>query len=529
MATAQLSAMEKVDKTSEFLQKLTQHLVRLIYVRRHTHRKRERETMQASTSSSCASSSLSSSSSGGFFVAALLTQKKHNHQNHLQNRYRSRRKTMTMARQNEDNNDGNNSNREEKEGQFSKAGRSGTNRKFTEYSEEELRAQKAFVQGDFGKVSTAKETWEPFVRASRAGLLDEMQKCENSKEMLDCDAVLASLFIAVEDDAFKSRTSVCLPQEAYVKRLRKLMDEFEMRDIAYFNGQYDDRMVLKALERYLYEEHQYRPPVGWMEAFSPYRTYFHNVIAQKVGIPASLAALYMGCVQILRAREILKDEAYVLISSSRGLDPDVLPRTPWGITKDDYHNLGIPADARWCTPKMSIQMQLRALKRAFWPWTWDDRRDTGIELALKAAVFGNEDRMQTAVKGVGIIQPTGRPFGDLEMAIRATERLALVAEPENIRDYGILLYHSQRYKEAYEQLQKYQTWRDEEFERLQKGGKPSAVAIEVDGTPNTAPDMSKWLFGDPSEYAEQVAREEQWLKQLMLILERELLEQTLNM
>jgi hypothetical protein len=41
--------------------------------------------------------------------------------------------------------------------------------------------------------------------------------------------------------------------------------------------------------------------------------------------------------------------------------------------------------------------------------------------------------------------------------------------------------------------------------------------------------MSKWLFGDPSEYAEQVAREEQWLKQLMLILERELLEQTLNM
>jgi len=117
----------------------------------------------------------------------------------------------------------------------------------------------------------------------------------------------------------------------------------------------------------------------------------------------------------------------------------------------------------------------------------------------------------------------------LEMAIRATERLALVAEPENIRDYGILLYHSQRYKEAYEQLQKYQTWRDEEFERLQKGGKPSAVAIEVDGTPNTAPDMSKWLFGDPSEYAEQVAREEQWLKQLMLILERELLEQTLNM
>ena len=83
-------------------------------------------------------------------------------------------------------------------------------------------------------------------------------------------------------------------QEAYVKRLQKLMDEFEMRDIAYFNGQYDDRMVLKALERYLYEEHQYKPPVGWMEAFSPYRTYFHHVIAQKVRHPGEFSDIVYG-------------------------------------------------------------------------------------------------------------------------------------------------------------------------------------------------------------------------------------------
>ena len=82
-------------------------------------------------------------------------------------------------------------------GQFSKAGRSGTNRESKEYSEEELKAQKAFVQGDFGKVSTAKQTWEPFVRASRAGLLDEIQKCENSNEMLNCDAVLALSLIHI--------------------------------------------------------------------------------------------------------------------------------------------------------------------------------------------------------------------------------------------------------------------------------------------------------------------------------------------
>jgi hypothetical protein len=414
-------------------------------------------------------------------------------------------------------------------GQFSLNGRNGSNRTYKDAAEEDLKEQRKFVQGEFGKVSTAKETWEPFVRASRAGLLDEVQKCRNTKEMLDCDVVLGSLFIAVEDDAFKSRTSVRLPQESYVARLKKLMNEFEQRDVERFGGVYDDRMILKALERYLYEEHQYRPPVGWMEAFSPYRTYLHHVIAQKVGIPAALAAIYMGCVKILRAKNILKDEAYVLISSARGLDPNVLPKSPWGITRDDYLNLGIPADARICTPKMSIQMQLRALKRAFWPWTWDDRRDTGIELALKAAVFGSQDRMQTAIKGVGIIQPTGRPFGDLEMAIRATERLALIADEENIRDYAVLLYHSKRYKESYEQLQKYSQFRDEEFARLQKGGQSKNVVIEVDGTPNTAPDMSKWLFGDPSVLAEQYAKEDLWLKDLSLILEKHLLEATLKM
>ena len=408
--------------------------------------------------------------------------------------------------------------------QFSALGRRGSNRKYSGMSEKDREIADGYVQGGFGKVETAKETWEPFVRASRAGLLDEMSK----KDWLDCDVVLASLFISVEDDAFKGRTSVCLPREAYVKRLKKLMVEFIKRDIANLGGVYDDGMVLKALERYLYEEHSYRPPVGWREAFSPYRTYFHNVLAQKVGIPASLAALHMGCVRILRHKKILKDNAYTLISSSRGLNPDILPQSPWGITQAKYDSDGIPADARLCTPKMSVQMQLRALKRSFWPWTWDDFRDTGIELALKAAVFRSQDRMNTAIKGVGIIQPSGRPFGDLEMAIRATERLALIAEPENIRDYGVLLYHAERYKESCEQLQKYFKWRDEEFDRLRSGGESSNVAVEVYGSENTAPDMTKWITGDPSQIAEQLATEERWLKDLMLILERELLERTLR-
>ena len=94
-----------------------------------------------------------------------------------------------MVQQNEDNNDGNNSNREEKEGQFSKAGRSGTNRKFTEYSEEELRAQKAFVQGDSGKVSTAKRRGN---RSSEPRELVCWTRCKSARIAKRCS--IATLF-----------------------------------------------------------------------------------------------------------------------------------------------------------------------------------------------------------------------------------------------------------------------------------------------------------------------------------------------
>ena len=41
--------------------------------------------------------------------------------------------------------------------------------------------------------------------------------------------------------------------------------------------------------------------------YSPYRTYFHNVVAQKIGIPATLAALYIGCVDRLHAKGVIPE------------------------------------------------------------------------------------------------------------------------------------------------------------------------------------------------------------------------------
>jgi len=59
------------------------------------------------------------------------------------------------------------------------------------------------------------------------------------------------------------------------------------------------------------------------------------------------------------------------------------------------------------------------------------------------------------VNGV-FVPPTGRAFGDVQRALNATERLVILQEdPFEMRDYGVILSHVGRPKEAYEALQYY--------------------------------------------------------------------------
>lgn len=319
------------------------------------------------------------------------------------------------------------------------------------------------LDGAFGKPSASKETWEPFQRAARAGLLASYVESKDGGE--SSDLIINSLYIAQEDDTFKSRTAVCLPSDAYVKRVDKLIAEFMQRDYPKLEeaGTTSTADVIEALEEYLYVQNSYRTPNGWREMYSPYRTYFHNVVAQKVGIPATLAALYIGCVDRLEARGVLPEGVDVLIrpkapgaSSSAGVTG---PVAPWGVVKGSAR----PANAVVCTPLMSIKLQLSALKRAYWPWEWDEARDSGVLLAVEAAAYGMDNRMNTAAGVVGIIQPTGRPFGDLPMATLATERLLQLDGGEGYeqRDLGVLMFHDGKHKEALDHLEAFEAWKED--------------------------------------------------------------------
>lgn len=379
-----------------------------------------------------------------------------------------------------------------------------------EYASREEAVMKANVgrQYDFGKPSAPAETWEPFARDARVGLRTEYAKGD------DADVVQASLHVCVEDDANESRTAVCLPREAYVKRMDKLVDEFIQRDMSYMSEEdkRDGDAFIRAVERYLFEEQQYRAPTGWREAFSPYRTYFHNVIAQKVGIPATLAAIYIGFLERLKTKGALKcGDINVLLRVRRGAD--ATPRRPWGIKAGDV----VPEGAVACTPTMVIRQQLMALKRAFWPWEWDDSRDTGFLLAVESAAYGKSDRMNTAAGVVGIIQPSGRPFGDLRMATLVTERLAELDGGVGYeqRDLGILLYHGGYRRDALVTLDKFQSWK----------ATARANAVEISSASRARQPLDfAWVSGDPVIAAGLALREDEALAKVLVELNRDALE-----
>lgn len=239
-------------------------------------------------------------------------------------------------------------------------GRRGTRREDVEDDADTAEARSSVKQqGGFGKPVTAKETWQPFQRTARAGLL-EAADGERTGSPDHRDLVRTSLYISMEDDAFKSRTAVCLPIAAYVKRVDKLMDEFTAREIPALvaaNGgtPLTTVEIIEALETHLFVTNKYAPPKGWREVslflfifvwtilltwcfvrsqmYSPYRTYFHNVVAQKIGIPATLAALYIGCVDRLHAKGVIPDgesiDVLIRPKARSGIAGVTAPVAPW--------------------------------------------------------------------------------------------------------------------------------------------------------------------------------------------------------
>ena len=93
------------------------------------------------------------------------------------------------------------------------------------------------------------------------------------------------------------------------------------------------------------------------------------------------------------------------------------------------------------SPEALLRETLDCLARAYWAWEWLPEQPSGFLAAARAA-SGDSGRVGRVVAGT-VMQPTGRPFGDLQRAQLALERSVAMSEETGVatRDLGVLLAH----------------------------------------------------------------------------------------
>jgi len=305
----------------------------------------------------------------------------------------------------------------------------------------------------------------------------------------------AALHLAGEDDAVASRSAIPLPVESYLERVERLCDDY----VACHRPEGQEHASLSAsLDAFLYETSRFRLPTAWSEMYSPYRTYLHHVLAQKVGVRCALATVHQSVLQRLQARAALPAALEVALPPGSGL-----PFTR------------VRGAAAALSSESLLRETLDGLARAYWAWEWLPEHSSGFLAAARAA-SGSTGRVGRVVAGT-VMQPTGRPFGDLQRAQLALERsVALSAETGvETRDLGALLAHiASKRGEALVLLRRF---RDSEAGRelaAQAVRPPSGVAASLVGAVD-------------AKAASRAAEETQALHDLILALEKAALEKLL--
>eukprot|EP01026_Neomeris_dumetosa_P012863 TRINITY_DN14470_c0_g1_i3.p2 TRINITY_DN14470_c0_g1~~TRINITY_DN14470_c0_g1_i3.p2 ORF type:complete len:199 (-),score=10.90 TRINITY_DN14470_c0_g1_i3:149-745(-) len=120
---------------------------------------------------------------------------------------------------------------------------------------------------------------------------------------------------------------------------------------------------------------------------------------------------------------------------------------------------------QWLTPLDGLAAQVQQLKRSYWPWQWQYDEEYCF-FPPAEAFLGEYGRAGTFTQTVGVLQPTGRPFGDLKKACNTTERLMIIHQgiqggskgAKEMRDLGILSCHLGKFQTALELMTSYDEW-----------------------------------------------------------------------
>ncbi|XP_010557866.1 PREDICTED: uncharacterized protein LOC104826727 isoform X3 [Tarenaya hassleriana] len=302
-----------------------------------------------------------------------------------------------------------------------------------------------------------------FFAEARQGFLKQIQNLTSVERETSIainrrvDLATAALFIAAEDDALLSHSSVPLPVDAFVDRLYDLVISY-MRSYS-SSLKSSPEKFLKCIETFMYVDKAFHRTDVDPSDLRP--LYLHSVLTHRMGSAVMLSLIYTEILKTLRSWSLLDFDVEIYFPHDR-------LSVPRGYHKQKSKESD---QSHIITVQGFLEETLKSLKCVFWPFQHDPRKSLFLR-AAEAATYDSPSN-STAESGSQLAAAkaarhrlqrgvwTNIRFGDMRCALSACERLILLeTDPKELRDYSVLLYHCGFYKESLQYLQLYRESED---------------------------------------------------------------------
>lgn len=296
-------------------------------------------------------------------------------------------------------------------------------------------------------------------REAREGFCSQIKRLTDiEKQTSICinrhvDLGRTALYIAAEDDSLVSHSSVPLPVDAFVARL----DDLSMDYCPHYTPSHDSspEKFLESIERFLYVHKGFRRTSA--NLLEPQALYLHSVLTHRSGSPAMLSLIYSEILKMLRLWGLLYFDAEIFY-----------PHDIFNVPKGYHKQKSKESDQAHIMTSGNLLVEiLNNLKHAFWPFHHDHTKTLFLRAAHAANCVDRSDSVGESGSQIASAKAarhrldrgvwTTVRFGDMRRSMSACERLILLTnDPNELRDYSILLYHCGLYEESLQYLTKYQ-------------------------------------------------------------------------
>ncbi|KAG0607038.1 hypothetical protein M758_9G188100 [Ceratodon purpureus] len=313
-------------------------------------------------------------------------------------------------------------------------------------------------------------------QAARRNYAEEVANLRMAPDGSQCpvDLARAALEIAAEDDALISHSPVPLPVDAYLNRLQAMALEFAGH---YLPAQCDNpHNVLEALDLYLFGYQGFRRTKSVHNTVDARVFYLNTVLTTRLGTPVMLALIYSELVKRLQQMGMIDFSVDMELPTNLIDLPRPRVATQDGSKRGDDQTVLL-------TPELLLVEVLRSLKQLYWPWRENGTVEEGsgflqaataasrgIGMTASTSAFDNLFHAPHSSGGAELARArsaqlrlqrgiwTSTNFGDLRRALAASERLVLLGvDEQELRDYGMLLFHAGLYGRSLEYLNAYST------------------------------------------------------------------------